>query len=85
MYDDLGRLISSIDSELNENDFEYDNLGRLVSETSPQPSLLGGEGVTTISYEYDVNNNLTKIIHPDLRETEYSYDALNRNTTVSFS
>lgn len=75
-YDELWRLVSWYDDNDNELDFTYDNLWRLTSETSTG---------WTVWYTYDSNNNLTKIIHPDTITTNYSYDELNRNTTISFS
>lgn len=75
-YDALGRVISGTDSNSNKLEFAYDSQGRLLSETNSG---------TTVGYAYDVNNNLAKIIYPDLREQTYAYDVLNRNTSIIFS
>ncbi len=75
-YDALGRLISGNDSNLSKLDFSYDSQGRLLSETNSG---------TVVGYNYDANNNLTKLIYPDLREQVYGYDALNRATNITYS
>lgn len=73
-YDPLGHLIATTDSAGNILAFTYDSLGRLLSENNSG---------ALVSYEYDANNNRTKLIYPDVRESHYTYDSLNRVTSIS--
>ena len=75
----------------------YDTDGRLVSQATPSTSITFGYngsgqlasrvdtvGVRSFTslYEYDLNENLTKITYPSGRIVTYEYDPHNRLTTV---
>ncbi len=69
--------------------FVYSSLGRLVSATNPESGTIcygqvssGGE---CLKNGYDANGNLIYKTDARLVLTTYSYDALNRNTSVSYS
>jgi RHS repeat-associated protein len=54
-------------------DYGYDTARRLTSETSFGRAL---------AYQYDKNNNRTRLTYPDLQYISYEYDVLNRMTYV---
>ncbi len=51
-----------------------------MSETQ---SLSGN--TNTVGYAYDANGNLTSLTHPNGKIETFTYDPLNRNTTVGYS
>lgn len=59
---------------------EYDDLGRLIKVTSPDPDGAGGVAAPVTHYEYDLNGNQLKVRDPLQLETTYGYDFLNRRT-----
>lgn len=76
--------------------FMYDSLSRLLYAWNPEQgvipnltvtgdALVDGNSQWSLKYTYDVNGNLD--IRTDARniETNYDYDVLNRNTTVTYS
>ena len=71
-YRNDGVLLASTDGENKKTTFDYDNSYRVISETSPL-------GYTT-EYEYNVNNQITKVImkdidgsNPSISRTTYDY------------
>ena len=72
-YDGADRAIS-VDGPLTSESYQYDEIGNRIH-------VINGRGFTTL-YEYDYNNNLTKIERFVLpgpnKVTQYAYDALNR-------
>jgi RHS repeat-associated protein len=73
-YDNLGRMTLALFSANGEGVHNnWDALGRLSSTTT----VLGGI-TRTLSYEYDLAGNRTRITHPDLASFTYNYDVLNR-------
>lgn len=57
--------------------YAYDGFGRLVSETQ------NTDGVSrTVSSQYDLNGNRTRVTHPDGVYITYTYDATNRFDTA---
>lgn len=73
-YDALGRLIGGNDDQNNLLAFEYDGLNNLLKETNNGKS---------VSYGYDVNNNLTSLTAPSGKKVDRTYDVLNRITEIS--
>jgi RHS repeat-associated protein len=65
-------LTKQTDANSKETNFVYDNRGRLQTVTN----ALGF--VTT--YEYDLNNRIKKIIYPDTKFEEFTYDLAGRRT-----
>ena len=71
-YDDLDRLISSVDPISSVITYTYDAVGR-----NSQMNVLDA-GVFT--YAYDANSRLTLIQNPQGARTSFSYDAAGRQT-----
>jgi YD repeat-containing protein len=92
-YDVLGNL-RQVDQGGQMRYFSYDSLSRLLRAHNPEQVVNTGLNLTdavtdhsqwTMGYAYDENSNL--LARTDARGvvTSYAYDALNRNTTVSYS
>lgn len=64
--------VTNEDSDLT---FAYDLLSRLIQAQTAVPA-------TSISYSYDVNNNLVSMTNPAGIVTNYIYDTLNRLTDI---
>ena len=91
-YDNLGRI-----KDDGVNTYNYDSHIRLSSVSNSKSTLTFGydgfnrvskvdysDGSTnTIRYEYDDNGNLTDLIYPDGHRVSYTYDALNRMTSLT--
>jgi YD repeat-containing protein len=60
--------------------FAYDNMGRLVGTTTQYAFLSGNY---TTSYTYDANSNRLTTIDPQSGVTNYTYDTLNRLSTLT--
>jgi RHS repeat-associated protein len=75
-YDAHGNLSSVIDAENQETTYEYDDLGRLVSTTSPDT----GQTI----YAYDEAGNLISKKDANGITVTYQYDDLNRLTHANF-
>lgn len=63
--------------------FAYDNMGRLIGTTTTYSFLPGTQ--FTNSYTYDADSNRTGYTAPDGSTNTYSYDTLNRLTTLANS
>lgn len=72
-YDNKGRLVS-VEKDGKAIEYEYDALGR-VTEISYDGK--------SVSYSYDDNGNVLGITYPGNKTVNYTYDALNRMTTVT--
>lgn len=72
-YDEAGRLAEVDDSAYGTIRREYDQLGRLVSETTPDG---------TVSYRYDRAGRRVATELPDGTETRYRYDGAGRLAEV---
>ena len=75
-YDALGNL-TRVRQGRQTRVFLYSSLSRLVSATNPESG--------TARYEYDPNGNLTRRTDARGVRAVYSYDALNRPTSVDYS
>lgn len=74
-YNVLGKLIKIVDSQNNEREFVYDDLGRLLSQTEAhKPNTT----VDPWTYEYDQASRITKQTDPNGNQTTYDYDDLGR-------
>nr|WP_230771814.1 RHS repeat-associated core domain-containing protein [Sphingomonas sp. Leaf4] len=74
VYDLAGRLTSATFSGTTEAvSAAYDALGRMTSTTT----TMGGTP-RTLSYQYDITGNRTRITHPDGTAFGYDYDPLSR-------
>lgn len=71
-YDEVGNLVSQINSMGQQTDYGYDALGRLTTVTSP--------GEVNTSYSYDSQNNLISVTDGEGRQTIFTYDDLGRKT-----
>ena len=81
-YDTLDNLtgVSQVDPITGYNQtrsFSYDSLKRLTSAWNPESN--------TISYQYDNNGNLAQKTDARGVVSTYGYDALNRNSSISYS
>ncbi len=84
---DDGQLVRVYSAPLHQVRYEYDSLGRRISETvdpdvhdSIDGNLLyRGLDITTV-YRYDDNNNVIQVIDANGALTTQYYDELNRNT-----
>ena len=80
-YDELNRLVSSVDSYGQRVDYEYDSVGNRIRLT--YPGLHPGDPGKLLQYGYDKANRLTSITDWAARATQYSYTGL-RIETVTF-
>jgi RHS repeat-associated protein len=69
-FDSKGDLTSVTPPGRTAHTFTYDSLDQLISYTAPN---VGGSSQTT--YEYNVDNQLTKITRPDGLQQNYTYNA----------
>jgi YD repeat-containing protein len=69
-FDSKGNLTSVTPPGRTAHTFTYDSLDQLISYTAPN---VGGSSQTT--YEYNVDNQLTKITRPDGLQQNYTYNA----------
>jgi RHS repeat-associated protein len=76
VYDALGRL-TLISQGIQTRSFNYDNLGRLLTETLPETG--------TTSYIYDENSNVISKTDSRGITTTYTYDELDRITYRSYT
>lgn len=74
--------------------FMYDSLGRLVRAKNPEQDANAGLGVTdpvtgnsqwSMAYAYDPNGNLAARTDARGVTASFGYDALNRNTSISYT
>ncbi len=73
-YDALGH-VASASNTAGTISYQYDALGRVVSETQP--------GNRTLRYGYDAAGRRTSLTDPFGRVIRYAYDAAGRNTSVT--
>jgi RHS repeat-associated protein len=81
IYDLVGKILQ-VNDPTGTYGFSYDNMGRLTG-TSTQYSFL--TGTFTNAYTYDANSNRTGYTAPDGSTNTYSYDTLNRLSTLANS
>jgi len=79
-YDSNGRLLTC-NSNVSSLTYTYDNVGQLLSETESITGAPGG--ARTINYTYDADGNRSAMTLPSGLLENYSYDALNRLTTIN--
>ena len=91
-YDVLDNLVK-ITQGSQQRLFMYDSLKRLIRSRNPEQgthaSLSLSDSLTensdwSIGYQYDANGNLTQKTDPRGVISTYTYDALNRNTTILY-
>ncbi|MGH9871910.1 MAG: RHS repeat domain-containing protein [Pyrinomonadaceae bacterium] len=76
-YNALDRLLTVTQGNQTPRSFVYDSLKRMSSSTHPESG--------TSYFQYDNNSNLTQRTDARLVVTTYAYDALNRNTSITYS
>ena len=79
VYDLVGKL-QQVTDPTGTYGFAYDNMGRLVGTTTQYAFLSGNY---TTSYTYDANSNRLTTIDPQSGVTNYTYDTLNRLSTLT--
>lgn len=92
-YDLFDNLIEVVQSSQPHRFFLYDSLKRLLRSRNPELGTYGSDVTDPITgnntwsgkYVYDNTGNLTQKTDPRGIVSTYSYDALNRNTIVSYS
>lgn len=92
-YDDLGRVKND-----GVNEYVYDSKMRVESVSTPQSKITfgydgfnrttmvdyeAGSTFNTVRYEYDDNSNVTAVEYPNGQRVTYTYDALNRMTSLT--
>ena len=80
-YDLVGKVLQ-VNDPTGTYGFSYDNMGRLIG-TSTQYSFL--TGTFTNAYAYDAASNRTGYTAPDGSTNTYTYDTLNRLSTLANS
>ena len=93
-YDPLGNL-RAVNQGGQGRWFSYDSLSRLIRAGNPEQICnqnlpqhidpITGGGCWSTAYSYDANGNLVSKTDARNITTNYTYDALNRNTTVDYS
>lgn len=84
MYTVRGELASVTDQLGHKTSFTYDDAGRLATKVMPRGNESGATPSDyTYTYGYDANGNLTSIIDPLGHETDSTYDAINRLSSVT--
>jgi len=80
VYDLVGK-IQQVNDPTGTYAFAYDNMGRLIGTTTSY-SFLTSRSFTN-AYTYDAASNRTGFTDPESGSTSYSYDTLNRLTTLA--
>jgi RHS repeat-associated protein len=92
-YDTLGNL-TEVSQGGQHRYFLYDSLAHLARAKNPEQSVNGSLNLTnppaynnswSLAYSYDANGNLFSKTDARNITTTYGYDALNRNTSVTYS
>uniref|UniRef100_A0A7C4VR74 DUF1566 domain-containing protein n=1 Tax=Desulfatirhabdium butyrativorans TaxID=340467 RepID=A0A7C4VR74_9BACT len=68
-------LRTGMTDPLGNTQYDYDELGRLISFTDPFGK--------TVQYVYDASGNQTAMIYPDGKTVTYGYDSLNRLVSMT--
>jgi RHS repeat-associated protein len=92
-YDSLDNLIEVAQSTQPHRFYLYDSLKRLIRSRNVEQGTYGsditdpitGNSAWSEKYIYDANGNVTQKTDPRGIVCNYSYDALNRNTVLSYS
>jgi RHS repeat-associated protein len=79
---DLASKVQQVNDPTGTYGFSYDNMGRLTGRSTQYAFLTG---TFTNSYNYDANSNRTGFTTPDGSTNTYSYDTLNRLSTLANS
>jgi RHS repeat-associated protein len=77
-YDLVGKILQ-VNDPTGAYAFAYDNMGRLIGTTTSYAFL---SNTLTNSYSYDADSNRTGYTAPDNSTNTYSYDTLNRLSTL---
>ncbi|MDX6446719.1 MAG: hypothetical protein QOH71_3793 [Blastocatellia bacterium] len=93
-YDALGNL-RNVNQSGQQRFFMYDSLGRLIRAKNPEQDAgtavsnitdpATGNTQWSLAYGYDNNGNLTARVDARNITTNYYYDVLNRNTSITYS
>lgn len=81
-YDLVGKILQ-VNDPTGAYGFAYDNMGRLIGSTTTYSFL--PNTTFTNSYAYDANSNRIGFTAPDGSTNTYTYDTLNRLTTLANS
>jgi RHS repeat-associated protein len=73
--DRFGNVIWQEDALGNVTTFERNADGLVTTMTQPDPDGVGPLGALVTEMEYDSRGNLTRLVHPDLTEETWTYDA----------
>jgi RHS repeat-associated protein len=79
---DLASKVQQVSDPTGTYGFSYDNMGRLTGTTTQYAFVTG---TYTNSYSYDANSNRTGFTAPDGSTNTYTYDTLNRLSTLANS
>jgi len=82
-YDNLGRVVSTIDPRGGVAVYTYDALGRQTSVTLPDPDGVGSQASPVMETTYNKLGQVTAALDARGFVTTYEYDALNRLVKVS--
>jgi len=84
-YDDIGNLIVKIDHLGNSITYEYDSFSRLIKTTYPSIQDENGQRIfPAYKYEYDIFDNVIKIIDPKNYITNKTYNCRDQEIEIAY-
>ena len=63
--------------------YTFDDVGRVLTQTDPDPDAGGGLTSPVTTYAYNALGNVTSVTDPRSKVTTYAYDNLQRLTSIT--